>query len=1110
MLAELGRGDHVAVHRDGSVACNIALPGEEFRLPNSPAHVEISVLRPDDLLNLEMVAVNLRLDTTDAENPVLVIDDRAQPALLVVGFPSQTIFEEAFFDSSPPPVPKPAPPDPNPDNIPKTPSNPGSVQFRLGGESRLVFKVPADARIPYTVAGLLDWSTFELAVSPIADVPSGATPNTSLPIKEPEATETTLQLPFRLHLSPTHDAAWQHDPNLVKHAGRVELWHTRLATRDANGEAQQLSADNQIGLRAIWSPDYQPGGLVPSPGTSGLSPLPTIAPMDIADRHQIVVLTAAFDGYAVNSYRRFVPTPIEATMLMLSPLGGWLRSAGVWDPPTKIRPRIEYIPIGVDHILKGRELEVAVRPGIDQIEVENPDVDVRPDAQKAFLDPERMALNLYDLDPKGKLDLSQWTHIAAQGRDHYVRLVYEGRLKDLGHRASLVKVTERRFEESPSGVPVAYLRQYMYVVVKEPEKYYPNEGLADDGRGMPLRRVRLTTLVTPHIEYPYESKPYHGRPAVTDQSFWVMVNKQDFLFHGYAEDLAGNRIDFQKPLIFVPNSETDFASIDTAIKSERARISASITGQKVTFAERLPDGDPAAGKDNTSLVTETIYFENEGPSGDAFFKPRIFAADVHLPAVEALTGSTACTSIRLTADYLAKGFGDAANQTGTFAEIVSHNAAVSGDLSRTVLGSAFSAVQAGGFSTPSLDIVCLTRGAGPLGGKIADAMSNTFDPKQVFKAGLATLFGTFDLANLLPGSGSVDDRAPKMQVRREGTNVITDLDWRSPIDAKSSVGIIDFVPRGNPTALKVHAVITKDLAGGAGTFALDGALNDFSIVFLASLEIKFTAFTFASRSGSKTDVNVHLDNDSPIVFKGDLSFVEGLRKIIPPGVFGDGVSIDLIQNPLGVKAGLSIGLPPATVGVFALKNIGFSAGLTIPFLTGKPVVDFGFASRDKPFLLAVMIFGGSGFFHLELDTDGMRLLEAAFEFGATAALDIGVASGDVHIMAGIYFKMEKKQLGAPNGEQMVSSLSGYLRCGGSLCVLGIVRVSVEFYLCFAYFEVQKAKGSATLTVEISIACFSKSIELTVERSFGGKGGDPTFAQSMDTPALWAEYADAFA
>jgi hypothetical protein len=1060
------------------------------------------MLRPDDLLNLEVTAVNLRLDATDAENPVLVADDPAQPALLVVGFPPQTIFEEAFFDSSAPapqtPVQYPAPAPPSADPTATLP-NPGFVQFRLGGQSRLVFKVPADARIPYTVAGLLDWSAFELAVSPIADVPDGATPDASLPIKEPEATETTLQLPFRLHLSPAHDVAWQHDPDLVAHAGRVELWHTRLATRDANGQAQQLSADNQIGLRAIWSPDYQPGGPVPPPGNSGLSPLPTIAPMDIADRHQIVVLTAAFDGYAANSYQLFVPRQFHATMLMLSPLGGWLRSAGIWNPPARILPRIRHVPIGIDHILTGREAEVAARPGIGQAGIGSP---------KVFLDPEQIAPFIYDLDPNGRLDLSQWTHIAAQGRDHYVRIVYEGKLKELGHRASLVKVTERRFEASPSGAPAAYLRQYMYVIVKEPEKYYPNEGLADDARGMPWRRVRLTTLVTPYIDYPYG--PHDGNPAVTDRSFWVMVGKQDFLFHGYAEDVAGNRVDFQKPLIFVPDSETHFDIIDTAIKLNRARIGALIPGQKMTFAEPLPPNDPAAGKDNTSLVTEAIYFENEGTSGDAFFKPRMFAADVHLPAVEALTGSAEVTSIRFTADYRAHGFGDAANTTGTFAEIVKHDADVSGDLSTTVLKSAFSAAQAGGFSTPSLDIVCLTRGAGPLGGTVADAMSNTFDPKQVFKAGVAMLFGTFNLADLLPG-GSVDDHALKMQMHREGTNVITDLDWQSPIANQVSAGIVDFVPGGDATALNVHAVITKDLAGDAGTFALDGVLNDFSVVFLASLEIKFTAFTFRLRTGKKPDVNVQLDNASPVAFKGDLVFVEGLRKIIPPGVFGDGVSIDLIQNPVGIQAGLSIGLPPAAVGVFALKNIAFSAGLTIPFSDGKPVVEFGFASRDKPFLLAVLIFGGSGFFHLELDTDGMRLLEAAFEFGATAALDIGVASGEVHIMAGIYFKMEKKQLGAPHGEQMVSSLSGYLRCGGSLCVLGIVRVSVEFYLCFTYFiDLKKAKGSATLTVEISIACFSKSIDLTVERAFGGQGGDPTFAQSMDTPALWAEYADAFA
>jgi hypothetical protein len=95
---------------------------------------------------------------------------------------------------------------------------------------------------------------------------------------------------------------------------------------------------------------------------------------------------------------------------------------------------------------------------------------------------------------------------------------------------------------------------------------------------------------------------------------------------------------------------------------------------------------------------------------------------------------------------------------------------------------------------------------------------------------------------------------------------------------------------------------------------------------------------------------------------------------------------------------------------------------------------------------------------------------------------------------------------------MVSSLSGYLRCGGSLSVLGIVRISVEFLLSFTYYAApeDKAKGRATLTVEVEILCFSKSIELTVERAFGGKGGDPTFEQAIDSPELWAEYAAAYA
>src|SRR5205814_284535 len=95
----------------------------------------------------------------------------------------------------------------------------------------------------------------------------------------------------------------------------------------------------------------------------------------------------------------------------------------------------------------------------------------------------------------------------------------------------------------------------------------------------------------------------------------------------------------------------------------------------------------------------------------------------------------------------------------------------------------------------------------------------------------------------------------------------------------------------------------------------------------------------------------------------------------------------------------------------------------------------------------------------QLDTAGLKQVEAAFEFGATAAIDLGVASGEVHIMAGIYFSLQRKE----NSTDLACVLSGYLRMGGSLSVLGLIKVSVEFNLSFTYDGVRdKAYGRATL------------------------------------------------
>lgn len=1082
----------------------------------SPIDLSVDVVRPNDLLALHIDGINLTLDNTDPGHPVLTPGVADQPAMLIVRFAPQAITEDAYYSVGgtppkfdPPSVPAPLPPA-------SDPPAPGQVPARIGGTSRLVFRVPAGTPIPFTTEGLLDWSRLQLVVAPAADVAAGAEPPAdALAIRQPTPSETALQIPYRLHVSPTHAVTWAHATAPVDHNGRVELWHTRLCVPDASGTMRELDAWNTAPLRALWSPDYLPAGMQ-SPVDAGPPPS-TLTAMTPADRHQIVVLTSAFHGYVADAYQRYTPLPFQASQFMLTALGGWLRSSGTWEPPYLIKNRFELRPpLSVVTSIASRGLfksvktqppraRPAVRPAAPP--VAELAVPVETGVALHRFNPARIGdlqfrVPLYDLDQK--LDLSQWTHVATQGRDHYVRIVYEGRLKEFGHRASLIKVTERRFEPADGNQPpVAYLRQHIYIVVRQPEVDYTQTGLQDEGRRMPLKRVLLTTLVTPDIDNPYAA----DNPArITDRSFWVTVNSKDFLFHGVAEDAAGNRIDFAKALIFVPNSETRLSDIDVAFNhaTDPARIAAQVPAQKVAYAE----GD---GSDNTVLTTDALYFRNETADGEGFFRPWLRKADVRLPAVEQLTGTTSVTTIAFDKNYVGSGF-TADNINGVFARIVPADWA-DDDPPPASLPVGFNAQQAGGFATPNLALTCLSRKLGPLGGTVADAMSDTFDPATVFRKGMATLFGVFDLADLLP-KGTSSGNAPKMRTRRDGPTLITELDWtsavKSPNTPADAIVCLTAIP---DSRLQVHGQFRKDLAAaGSPTFDIDGSLDNVSVQFFKALTVNVRTFRFNAGTGRKVDVNVALKDDAPIEFDGDLKFVEGLRQLIPAGAFGDGVSIDLSQNPLGVRAGLALALPPVSVGVFTLQNIAFSASLTVPFLDGKPVIDFGFARRDNPFLLAIAIFGGGGFFHIEVDTDGVRMLEASFEFGAVAALNIGVASGEVHIMAGIYFKMEKKPRPAPGtGEAMVSLLTGYLRCGGTLCVLGIVSISAEFYLCFTYHsDTHEACGRATLIVCVEIACFSKSVELSVERCFGSKGGDPTFAQLMDTPQAWERYANAFA
>ena len=132
----------------------------------------------------------------------------------------------------------------------------------------------------------------------------------------------------------------------------------------------------------------------------------------------------------------------------------------------------------------------------------------------------------------------------------------------------------------------------------------------------------------------------------------------------------------------------------------------------------------------------------------------------------------------------------------------------------------------------------------------------------------------------------------------------------------------------------------------------------------------------------------------------------------------------------------------------------------------------------------------------------MEQIEAAIEFGGNISLNLGIASGGVYVMAGIYFSYSASQV----------MLTGYLRCGGYLEVLGLICISIEFYLGFTYLKKDpsggEAWGQATVTVKVEIAFFSKSVSLTVEKRFAGAAGDPTFEDVITLPD-WQDYVLAF-
>lgn len=1123
----------------------------------------LALLRPEDLLSVAFQFVNLGLVVEGAGRARLVRESGqdAPGSFLVVHFQPQHITERAFFDPGE---------EPQAGDVP--------VEAIIAGRSRLAFRVPAEADgLAYTLESLLDWTRLEPSLVAAAlpppppmlivqaatlqvgrrdvlrqpteparplgiarpsvlkgepqvdaqarqmvsrelsrNVERGARVSEeqidaiavtltqtrpgyrAIPQPEmdriiakvlqrpydPRPWETSIEAPWRVELSPNRFSAWAHasDPVTADWTDRLritELWHTRLAVRRAG--------------------DLEPGE---SPIDEGEDYYRTLR----------AIWSPDYDREATKSDPPHFPENHPGNPFRMS---------------LDARDRHELVTLTSDFILPRCETRV-VRAERFMLTSLGAWMDVGG----------RWALNVLPPDAQDLLSVEEWRHRATMARDHFVKVVYRGYLFPFGHAAALVKITEREFKPGRQNL-TAFLRQRVYVVVRQPDKDFPAAFQPHEGRKLPFRHIRLATLETPGLDDPVNSQ-IAGKGQ---EAFWLQVGDSDFLFNVVAEDLEGRAVEFTTPLAFIDGKWATDASVAQAaaasLAGSAARKTRSAQGQKVTYAESAKSGDTTFETD--SLTFEAAVLSEPGNAAlrgldQPRFWPGLESAAIELPAVKRLTGAAGAVPIKYPERYLEKGFagGSGGNEGQVFAELVNAVGLGFG-------GGSAGTDKVGALVNPDLSISGLSRLSGPASGDLQDMIEGSFDPQKFFAGLDAKILGGLSLRDIVQAVTS--GLGPQLDtLKGDLESTLEDLGEKlttaaieslpkSPVpafitqlvyDDGAPAGDLENIARlpkqvqlvfkwdpevkefetfrvdGDPKdtlSLTSVALIPLSPEGVARepSYTVSASLERFTLNLFGILAIRVRSVSFKKAAGDKPDVKADIDD---IEFQGPLAFVEELQSVIPSDSF---VSPDIDVLPTGIQAGIDLALPTIGTGVFTLADVSLGARLGVPF-TGDPLrFRFNFCKREQPFVLTVYGLGGGGFFAIELGLDGVELLEAALEFGAAISVDFGVASGGVSVKAGIYFAME-----ADN-----ALLTGYFRLAGHLDVLGLISASLVFYLALTWQQSpEMVWGEAMLTIEVEVLFFSASVDIKCRKQFTTPP-PPSFEDLM-TGSEWGQYRLAFA
>ena len=216
-----------------------------------------------------------------------------------------------------------------------------------------------------------------------------------------------------------------------------------------------------------------------------------------------------------------------------------------------------------------------------------------------------------------------------------------------------------------------------------------------------------------------------------------------------------------------------------------------------------------------------------------------------------------------------------------------------------------------------------------------------------------------------------------------------------------------------------------------------------------------------------------------------------------------------------MTADAEIPVPRLTLGVIGVAGLDVGLGLDLPN-DGSSTIGFHLSRRDDPFRVAVMGFGGTGSFELQLVADDIDFLVGSIAVTYELAASLVVVSASLSAALGV-------ELAYDDGDV---TLTAYVELAGNVSVLGLVNITGKVLLALSYdLFSQVLSGTAAMSAEVD-SLFGHAEtrwQQTVSVALGSGAPRAAVATASPTPdpagpsfadrfseTQWADYCAAFA